>query len=159
MKDTIHIDGWRNLSQLGINSLTGEADRLSLRLLCDLNDEGRELVLDYLGFPADTHMADNWNSQVDGLPAVASVMLHRESWRQIAEFGLFRRGALANIYVGNQIIGVFTQDRLDQYLELARESQSDNPAMKVGVHRNPGLDTSAPGFGTRNTHMMSGRTA
>jgi hypothetical protein len=136
MKDTIHIDSWRSLSQLGINALTGEADRLSMRLLCDLNDEGRELVLDYLGLPADTHMADNWNQQVDGLPAVASVMLHRESYRQIAEFGLFRRGALANIYVGSQIMGIFSRDRLTQYEEYVESVTNENPAMRARILRN-----------------------
>jgi hypothetical protein len=158
-KDTIIIDSWKSLEQLGINALTGEADRLSLRLLCDVNAEGRELVIDYLGLPADTVLSPSWNSSVNDAPSVGSVMLHRESCQQLASFGLFRMGALANIYLGNQIMGVFTAERLAQYEELAKSSMADgNKAMQVDIHRSPLTGSTAPGYGTRNTHVATGRT-
>jgi hypothetical protein len=156
-KDTIILNGWRDLEQFGINSLTGEADRLSMRLLCDVNEEGRALVLDYLGLPAETVLHDNHNSQVNDSPAIGSLMLARDSFSQLATFTLFRAGALAIIHMGTQQMGVFTQERLTQYEELARESLADSRPMRVDIHRNPMIGNTAPGSGTRNMHMMTGR--
>jgi hypothetical protein len=158
-KDTIIIDSWRSMEQLGINALTGEADRLSLRLLCDVNADGRELVIDYLGLPVDTLLSPSWNSSVNDAPSVGSIMLHRDSCQQLASFALFRKGALANIYLGHQIMGIFTEERLAQYEELAKSSVADgNKAMQVSIHRSPLIGSTAPGYGTRNTHVATGRT-
>lgn len=156
-KDTISLDNWHDLEQFGINSLTLGSDRLCMRLLCDVNEEGRALVLDYLGLPDETVLYKNHNSQVNGSPAIGSLMLARDSFAQLATFTLFRAGALAIIHMGTQQMGVFTQERLAQYEELAEACLADARPMRVDIHRNPMIGSTAPGQGTRNMHMMSGR--
>ena len=155
-KDTISVHGWYDLQQFGIGMLTGEADRLSMRLLCDVNAEGREILLDYLGLPEDTILAPSWNSSVNQAPAIGSVMLHRDSLFQVAEFAMFRQGALASIKMASELMGVFNVERLAQYEELAHSAR--HSSIKVEIRRNYAIGNTAPGFGTRNTHAMTGRT-
>ena len=78
----------QDLEPYGVNLLTGEADRLSFRILCDLNEDGCALVSDYLGQPRDTKYADNWNSTVNGQPAIGSVMLSADTLWELARFAL-----------------------------------------------------------------------
>lgn len=43
-----------DLSQFGVGILTGEADPFGMRLLCDLTEDGRDLVCAYLGATTST---------------------------------------------------------------------------------------------------------
>lgn len=40
-----------DLQKYGINLLTGEADRLCLRVLCDVSEQGHTLLADFFGLP------------------------------------------------------------------------------------------------------------
>jgi hypothetical protein len=40
----IVVESLRDLEQFGIIALTGEADALNYRILCDLTEQGRSLV-------------------------------------------------------------------------------------------------------------------
>lgn len=106
-------------SFLGINILTGEACRLGQRLLCDLNEDGVELVERYLGCKVKAE--SNQNSMVGEKPAVASVFLGRETLREMGVFGLMLKGAkacvLASEKTGFRNIGIFSEARLRQYTE------------------------------------------
>lgn len=145
------VQGWSGLTQFGINMLTGEACRFSQRLLCDLNETGRDLVADYLGITSEGFTAP-WNSSVSDTPAVASVLLHRESLNQLAEFAMFRDGALAVAFANGIILGLYEEtlvDRWAEYLEHtpANGSLRRNYAVQVGPHQ----------VGSRNVHMATGR--
>jgi hypothetical protein len=45
-----------NVKQLGITILTGEADALSMRLLCELTPEAMDLFLEYTGLRIDKNL-------------------------------------------------------------------------------------------------------
>lgn len=153
------IHGWAGLEQLGVNCLTGESCRYSMRLLCDLNQAGRELMVDYLGLGAGP-LARPWNSAVDGKPSVASIMLHCESLPQLAKFALFRAGALAVLGGPSpqDLMGLFENQLVLDYTEfIARQTEQDGKSW-YSLWRNHGLDTAAPHLGSRNVHAISGRS-
>lgn len=81
-----------NLHTIGINPLTGEACAFSMRILCDVNDKGAELVKDFLGLPVGTKLADAWNREVNCYPAIGSIMVERGLFPSLARFALFRSG-------------------------------------------------------------------
>jgi hypothetical protein len=151
--DSINVHSWQDLKHFGINALTGEACKFSRRLLCDLNEDGAALMMDYLGV---TMLAQNWNSTVNDKPAVASVMLHRSTCIQIAEFALLRSpGIKAIVYNGDSsIMGVFTDKLVEQYHELVKNWPNTTAKWSM-ITCNANY---APGVGSRNTHAMSGRT-
>jgi hypothetical protein len=43
------INNWRDLEQFGIRSLTAESCNYSMRMLCDLTEQGKQIVADYFG--------------------------------------------------------------------------------------------------------------
>lgn len=89
------INCLRDLEQFGIVPLTGEADSLSYRILCDLTKAGVELIAEAYGFnfPGGkiTPFANAWNSGREDQPHIASIMLSHDAWRQIAPIALVRR--------------------------------------------------------------------
>jgi hypothetical protein len=86
MKDQIYFKNWRDLEKYGINSLTGESCAYSLRLLCDLNQEGVDLLQAYFGMYNADSFASNWNSTVNGKPAIKSIMLSYELFFPLVQF-------------------------------------------------------------------------
>lgn len=147
--DTITIDSWGDLRPLGINCLTGESCAYALRVLCDLNEDGAALIREYLGVAM---LAHNWNSTVNDKPAVASVMLHRESLFQVGEFALMYHNALAVIRAGNHMVGVFSAERLASYLMMEL-------CEGVTIKRNYRSATRGPSEGSRMVHAATGRSA
>lgn len=148
--DTVTIDSWGDLRQLGINCLTGESCAYGLRVLCDLDEQGAAMLREYLGVAM---LAHNWNSTVGDKPAVASVMLHRESLQQVGEFVLMHKGALAVIRTGNHMVGVFDEARLAQYLKLIEICEG------VSIKRNYRTAARGPVEGSRMVHTATGRSA
>jgi hypothetical protein len=137
---SIMVHSWEDLRQLGINMLTGESCGYSLRLLCDVSEEGKALLADYFGMPG-IQLAANWNSRVGEQPAVGSIMLSRKLLMPLAEFALLRKGALAVVESDSMIMGVFDQTLLDRYGENTN----------LAIRRNFATDS-------RVTHAMTGRT-
>lgn len=125
------------LTQFGVNPLTGEACAHNLRILCDLSTSGVTLLTQFLGVNTLTHaLTPNWNSRVGERPAVASVMLPRETLRPLLVFALLQQG---HDYVTVDDPTGYTQEEWDRY-----------PGPKPAAIRNLGRQ--------RNTHEMSGRT-
>jgi hypothetical protein len=151
--EAIHIHSWSDMQQLGLNVLTGEACKFAQRLLCDVNEDGAALMLDYLGVAM---LGKNWNSTVNGKPAVGSVMLHRESLLQVAEFAILRMPDLrAIIYKGGAgVSGLFTCHMTSQYLTLLKDwpSTTDKWTMRRVGKSDPNVSE-----GSRNIHQASGR--
>ncbi len=78
--NTIH--SFNDLKQFGIDILTGESCALSRRLLCDVTEEGRNLVIKALGVP-DISLSAPWN---DG---VGSILLERDTLKTLCILALF----------------------------------------------------------------------
>lgn len=144
--DTKVVYAWKDLVQFGIECLTGEACAFSMRLLCDVNEAGKELLSDYFGMP-NIALAEPWNSRVNQEPAIGSVMLSRECLSDLATFAMFREGALAVVRdTGMGLVGVYDPERLQQYAEAG-----------FSLCRNPKVGSHAPTVGSRNVHVMTGR--
>ena len=77
----------RDLEEFGIVPLTGEADALSYRCLCDLTAQGRQIVAETHG-TRENGFPENWNCGSANKPHVASVMLAYGAWRDIAPIAL-----------------------------------------------------------------------
>jgi hypothetical protein len=148
MESSILIKGWQGLAEAaGINALTGEACSYSQRLVCDVNEEGLDLLKDFFGVPK-LQLEPSWNSRVNNEPAVGSIMLSRRMLTALAEFVMARKNALAIIYGGGDqvIMGIFEQELLDRYAAAALPQYT--------IQR---LYTSPGAVGSRNIHAASGR--
>src|SRR3954462_7683010 len=58
----------------GICLLTGEADALGLRILSDVNEDGKLLLQTLFGLP-DIKFSESMNSKVNGKPAIGSIFI------------------------------------------------------------------------------------
>lgn len=92
MKDLAHVNSWSDLERYGINALTGECCDYGLRLLCDVNASGKELLCNFLGLPQDTVFPENWNSTVNNTKAVGSIRLPRSTLQELATYAMFSDG-------------------------------------------------------------------
>lgn len=93
--------GWdrqKLLNEFGINILTGEACAYSMRLLCDINEDGVKLIQDALGIEVGANSMRRHNSQVNGKPSLFSVMLTQAMMDELIRFFLvdkhLRRGEI-----------------------------------------------------------------
>lgn len=142
----------QDLQPYGVNLLTGEADRLSFRILCDLNEDGCALVSDYLGQPRDTKYADNWNRAVNEKPALGSVMLSADTLWELARFALLTVDNFDAVIKANGLRGLnYDEPHAAWHLQQASGNQHF-------IYLNHAKGSSAPGVGSRNTHAMTGRT-
>ena len=153
----------QDLAEFGINPLTGEADAIAYRALCDLTEEGRALVAETYGLlPAG--FPDNWNSG-----AVASCMLPYDAWRHIAPIALTKcchvvfetQDSVVGIEDGEEFERAPYDCDTGQYIGPARIKRDgvwmDWPSCYGTVGRNYCYG-SGPHVGSRNTHATSGRT-
>lgn len=156
---------------LGINPLTGEACAYMMRILCDMNEDGVELLRDYYGLPslAGTResvrqFASPMNSFVYFKPSVASCMIHREAFPALIRFALFRQGY--DFVIGRpdqwEATGFRKSDMehnpgLQLYVDESSSSfKGENPAR---LYRNPRpRDEPGVSVGSRNIHAFTGRT-
>src|SRR5690348_15044203 len=86
MSKTIYAN--HELRAFGISPLTGEACRVGARILSDVTEQGRKTVLDLLGLPPDTKLAEAWNSG-----GVGSVMIPYDLFPQLRVWCLLLDGA------------------------------------------------------------------
>lgn len=157
---SIQIHNWAGLQQFGINPLTGEACKYSMRLLCDLNEDGLALLRDFLGLQtfisgihddANPQFPPNWNSQVNGKPALASIMLARGIYNDLCHFALFRAGVVWAVRTpAGDWMGYSEEDVV--HYSLTREKLQVREDWTV--HANPAPRDS----GSRNQHAFTGRT-
>ena len=85
----IQISCLRDLEKFGIITLTGEADSLGYRVLCDLKTYAVDLLAEVYGLRGKDAFAENWNSSQG---QVASVMLDHDAWQTIAPIALIKCG-------------------------------------------------------------------
>lgn len=150
MKTIHYLEG---LKAYGINLLTGEADAYSRRILCDLSQEGVDLVRTYLGLdPTREAFLSNMNSYVGEAPAVASVMLSRPVLVDLTTFALLHVDHFDYVVQrGSTQIGFNDED------PMAAFCMKDTDKEGVELHHNYQKRSRHPHVGDRNVHAMSGR--
>ena len=147
-----HINNLNDLQTYGVNLLTGEADRLSFRILCDLNEAGEKLVCDFFGMYFPTHFAENWNSQVNGSPAVGSIMLSADTLWELARFALMTVGNYDCVIGGTGFLCAMNYDEEYAKYHIDRADKGHGR-----IYRNYAKSSTAPGSGSRNQHAFTGR--
>jgi hypothetical protein len=68
---------WDDLRRYGINPPTGEACPFGQRILTDLTERGKRIVLDMMGIPSAT-LTTNWNGG-----AAFSIMIPHDLFEQL----------------------------------------------------------------------------
>lgn len=142
-----------DLVKFGVNTLTGEACRFGMRVLCDLSAEGVELVTRFLGLEHNAQFNKNWNSTVGSAPAVASVMLTRSALRDLRLFALLHVEA-CDMVVEDTTGGFTGYHKTDEYYMKSRSHAHAHPE-NYKVHYN---SASGPCVADRNVHTFTGRT-
>ena len=141
------ISDWNDLKEYGIQFLTGERCGYSMRILCDLNEDGKKLIESFFCMKVDEN---NWNNTVNGKPAVASVMIPYDLFKQLATYCLFHVGNYAMvIYSGGSAVTGITRKEWGEHGHLWENmTRKSNFCYKEdpSICRN-GL----------NVHQMSGR--
>lgn len=87
----IYIDQLRHLEQFGIECLTGEADALSLRVLCDVTAQGQKAICAALGIKPEG-FNEPWNPGSIGSKHVGSILLDPWQFQMIAVMCLLNSG-------------------------------------------------------------------
>ena len=134
-----HYQSWRDLEKLGINYLTGESCGLSMRLLCDVNEIGRKTIETFLRCKLID--GSNWNTRVNGEPAVASVMLTRSVFKDLAAFAYLEQTGKPVRLTDNEVMGL-TGNEDEDYI---RQVEQVYDGRWIGM-------TNHPGTGIDNAH-------
>ena len=163
------ISKFRDLEDYGIRYLTGEADALSFRGLCDLTRTGVKIVGEFFGFDAEA-LPENWNSG-----AVRSILLDPRDWRGLGVIALFHSGAILVVETSSGLFGFRNADdfqcaefefdeqtgfRETKGPEFRYREGSDLipwPAEVYGEIQRTYSYGGGPRSGSRNVHAMSGR--
>lgn len=144
------INSLRNLEPFGIVPLTGEADKTATRILCDLTEQGRHIVIETLGLPADVQLHRNWNAGTAEDPHVASILLGRCGWQVFAVFALGEAGAARIAQLADGTVAAAMPDEVGQWEEWLEAASKSMGIPVLAIHGwTPGS--------TRNQHQMSGR--
>jgi hypothetical protein len=153
-----YINSWNDLQQYGINPLTGEACRYGLRMLCDLTFEGSLLIKEYMGIPKHAQLAENWNTHVNGIGAIGSIMLSRRSFFQLCEFiAYYKHNAYGYYSLEDEGRFIITEspEEFEAYRELLKFYEGK---ITIGCSPLNWENTQQPTVGSRNVHAFTGRS-
>ncbi|MFH1922710.1 MAG: hypothetical protein ABIP48_22835 [Planctomycetota bacterium] len=162
------ISGFDDLERFGIHYLTGEADNLSFRGLCDLTELGRRVVAECFGLAPESFPA-NWNGGKPDDPAVASCMLSPSAIPDLAIIGLVIEGCTALLTEEGTVFGLEADDSYDrgeidwETGDYTREPEItlDGETMRwptcYGKVRRVFDPSPHHHVGTRNVHAATGR--
>jgi hypothetical protein len=81
----------KDLEEFGIYPLTGEACGLMMRILCDFDERGRQVLARRFGNEAFAG-GEAWNTSTKGHKHVGSIMLCRDDYLDLGVFGLLMTG-------------------------------------------------------------------
>lgn len=138
------LKNWEQLEEYGINALTGEACGYAMRLLCDLNEDGKKLMVNFFGGNIEFRENSNWNSKVNGKEAIASIMLTRRMFEDIAKFCLLTIDNFTYVHTANTGFG---------YNVIYGANQNLNERSMINKITHTILNTGKE----RNVHTFSGR--
>lgn len=145
------VTKFEDLNQFGIRLLTGEADALSFRILCDLTEEGASVFKECFGLPQQTKLADNWNTG-----ATASVLLPADAVRPLAIIGFCLQNKTV-IVTDKLIAGLDTDEHITRHdyytIHNAKGRECPWPSSYGTIQR-----VIQPKGPTRNVHQMTGRS-
>ena len=168
------ITGLSDLRPFGVAALTGEADALSFRCLCDLTEQGRGIVAETYGLRVEG-FAENWNTSSESGAHVASVMLPYSAWREVGVIALSRvchtilatEGCLFGLTEGEEYHPA-EYDGWDEpelrlvtpaKVKMGRASEAyEWPDCYGKINRTFSFGDH-PRVGSRNVHAMSGRAS
>jgi hypothetical protein len=136
------IAKWDQLSDFGIDPLTGEACSLGYRILCDLTEQGKRIVERCLSVEIQS---ENWNAGSEASPHVASILLTQEMIVPLGVFALLDTGCREVWVTARAAIGI---EPTDTQSDVERMRQVWKP-QRCFAYRGP--------FQDRNQHQMSGR--
>lgn len=156
---TVQFRDFNDLRSVGIEPLTGEADGLSMRLLCDVSEKGRKLICKWLGIDEATNkLGESWNHRSSIGEHQASIMIARDMLPSLSVFAALESPGIVECYVVYQKgewVGTYgfnktdKEAHLDDWLEFERRNK-DNHARRYAYEGTAG---------DRNRHEMSGRVA
>jgi hypothetical protein len=143
-KKMISIRKWEGLEKYGIRCLTGEACGLSMRLLCDLTEEGCKLLIEFFGGNINIKYDSNWNPG-----SVASILLPCSIFKDLVTYCLISREKCVSVICTDDgyVRGCTVKegDRTDELRENGYKID------RVIIPRGTARD------GLRHRHQMSGR--
>ena len=152
-----------DMEAFGIVPLTGEADALSLRILCDLTEQGVKIVQMALGLATTTAKPDEpppgflppWNTSTNGHQHVACIMLDYDAWKHLAVFalGLDQAGKIV-VYKTGVVCGFYfpgDEEDFENAVESRNTASLGWARLFDGWAKKPN--------GDRNRHVMSGRVS
>lgn len=167
----ITINKLTDLERFGIFYLTGEADNLGYRALCDVSQRGKDLLREVYGMTADSPHA---NSETLGEKHVASVMLSYRAWQDIGPVGLldltrhpdhYKREPMCHTVFSvkdGTIFGIQGKEVFKQ--AESAEFSTDNgktwrswPTCYGELHHMYSQASEQPHVGSRNIHACSGQ--
>lgn len=143
------IRSWLDLKPFGITYLTGESCGLGMRVLCDLDEDGKELVEAFLGNTTEVRPGTNWNCG-----GIGSVLLPHSILLELACFAILHTGD-CSVAVRLDDHGTALGFSREEWKEASAE-RLDNLRAAYGRLRTYQANGTA---GTRNVHTMSGRVA
>ena len=155
------ITTFSDLEKFGIVPLTGESCGISRRMLCDVTEQGRQLVTRTFGLPNNTKLSEPWNSSSSSGEHVGSIMLSRNQITDLGVFALLPDYSHVLVTDTGMVYGTdmeFRQIENDDVWiwQYRRDSDEwlDWPSNFYGKIVNRYVGHSA----LRNTHSMTGRT-
>ena len=139
-----------DLEEFGIVPLTGEACSLGYRILCDVTEEGKELIKLTFGL-SNVTLHPNWNRGTSAAPHIGSIMLPFQTCIPLGVFALLKRyGEVWVIYDQfnhpSSVMGLEKDDYKQEWKEYLDNSKTPYTVLKGSVEN-----------GARNVHQMSGR--
>jgi hypothetical protein len=136
--------GWNDLRRYDISPLTGEACPFGLRVLTDLTERGRRIVLEMLG--AECTLRRNWNSGSE-----ISMMIPRSLFTDLYVWCLISEG-IDELIVSEEGVcgrtGDSDEEWTDYYEQLTHFDKHPRRIYPVG----------GPRHGNRMVHSASGRS-
>lgn len=156
------IDTKEFLEKYGVDPLTGEAEGVVGfgRVLCDLTQRGVELMKAFLGGNVDFKEGSNWNGGRPENPHVASVMLQWAVLEQFVIFACLQSRNFAEVaiyYPKDKTSGRHEHMRAFKTAGTARHNRDNDKLLQEWYDIR--VISSGGTAGTRNEHVMTGRTA
>jgi hypothetical protein len=139
----------RDLEPFGIQMLTGEACAFSMRLLCDINQKGLDLIQEYLG-TGEIEVNSQWkNGDIGGCgERIGSMMLPHSVLWDLLVFAHLKQGFTV-VRCRHDILVLDDDDK-------AHWKREDLSSVYDVVRYYDAIG--GPRVGTRMVHQMSGRS-